>query len=134
MPQATTVLSGTFSYSIGGLYMSFSDVNGGNWSILFDTTDAMTPFLRAIVATVCHIRSHSPSSETKPSPVIGQLPPGQIDAADADPTAPLAAGSTAGVSFQAWEVGDINDNPSSIYQSRPFLAVLTPDICKIRFV
>jgi hypothetical protein len=110
--------------------MSFSDSNGGNWSILFDTNDVMLPFLHAIIGTVCHIRCHT--GETKSTPVIGNLPSAPVDASDGEAVGPLVAGSTAGISFQAYEVGEVADNPAGMFQSKPFLAVISPEICKIK--
>ena len=52
--------------------MSFPDSLGNSWSILFDSADVMTTFLRALVATIAHVAcfSDTPSSKN----IKGQLP------------------------------------------------------------
>jgi hypothetical protein len=60
VPQATSPISGTFSYNLRDLYVSFTDATRNNWSILFDSVDTVTTFTRAIMCIMCHVRCHAP--------------------------------------------------------------------------
>lgn len=59
VPLATVAVGATFSFNAKDLYMSFSDPHSGSWSILFDGADAMSAFLRLVVAASAHTLSHS---------------------------------------------------------------------------
>ena len=58
VPQATVPLGPGFAYTLGGLYMSFSDKIGNNWSALFDAESTMTNFVRMVMSAIAHVASH----------------------------------------------------------------------------
>lgn len=126
-PQAIAPITSSFAYNIRDLYMSFTDAQGTNWSVLFDTSDALTSFAKAIIATIAHTLHHSNTSIS--TPIKGNLPPHE-----ADGSAPLAVGSTAGITYQGWLLNnDIDDSPTDIMASSPFYSASSHDIAKVKY-
>ena len=54
--------------------MSCKDVQGNNWSLLFDNLDAMRAFLRVVMACVAQVCQKAPSGTELKSFVVGLLP------------------------------------------------------------
>ncbi len=76
--------------------MSFSDGKGSNWSALFDSLEAMTAFLRALVATLVHVAMHQDVDATLDVVVKGVLPPSSTVSVSVGEDTVLAAGTAAG--------------------------------------
>ena len=109
-----------FAYSLKDLYLSFSDANGTNFSMAFDTTDLLFSFSRCVAATVAHLSSHAGLTEGL---VKGPLPPNTaLQESDADENRALVVGDSAGIAFKAWEVSSSNtDSPLDILELVPDL-------------
>ena len=70
VPQATIPITMGFNYTIKDLYMSFTDNSTQNqWSLLFDSNETMTNFVRTIVTTIIHINSFSTDTSGSTSDV-----------------------------------------------------------------
>ena len=56
---ATSTIVPQFRYNIRDLYFSFSDISSGSsWSVLFDQTEAMNTFVRAVATTIAFVCTH----------------------------------------------------------------------------
>ena len=70
VPQATIPITMGFNYTIKDLYMSFTDNSTQNqWSLLFDSNETMTNFVRTIVTTIIHINSFTTDNSGSTSDV-----------------------------------------------------------------
>lgn len=93
--------------------MSCKDMQGNNWSILFDAIPTMTNFLRVVVAAVAQMNQRT----TLPNDTnyFSCLLPGSTSTKSAASDEPaLTAGMTAGVTFTAWELGDHEETGSQV--------------------
>lgn len=122
VPQATVSVGATFDYALRDLYMSFADSTGNQWSLLFDSAEVMTVFVRTVAATVVHVASHSDAASQ--AVVRRSLP--RTQAADDDGST-LALGMSAGVYLTAWELQEVADYPGDIVSGAPLKRVQPPD-------
>jgi hypothetical protein len=109
VPQAVVPLLSNFAYTTRDLYMSFSDDKGNNFSILFDTADAMTKLIRVIMATVAHVAGLTGAKNEEA--IKGSLPPATAPSSE---DVALAHGMLAGIYLSVWELGEYDDFPSDL--------------------
>lgn len=130
VPQATVAINGTFDFTLRDLYMSFSDAAGNQWSLLFDSVEVMSQFVRTVVATVVHCATHNPDTVDAAAPIRRALP--RAEPADEEDTV-LAQGMSAGVYLTAWEIQDLADYPGDVLAGVPLKRVQAPDdVLKIK--
>lgn len=121
-------LSSAFDYTVRDFYVSFADSSGNFWSLLFDNFDSMTNVLKVIAAIVFHMNTHNETAMES----LRRLLPRNADVA-ADETV-LAAGMTAGIYIDVFEIGEQADYPGDMVQS-PIKHVGPPgDVIKVKYV
>lgn len=122
-------LSAKFDYTLRDLYMSFSDTNHNQWSILFDGQEAMRNFIQCLCFTLCHIGSHQDSEDTSAC-LVRSLP---CEAPGADET-PITSGMAAGIFISVWELGEVDHYPGDVLSNcPPIKRVQRPDdVLKIK--
>jgi hypothetical protein len=128
--QATVAIAGNFDYTLRDLYMSFADTAGNQWSLLFDSMEVMTIFVRTVVATVVHCATHNPDTVDS-SVAIRRALPREQSAEDDDIS--LVQGMSAGIYLTAWEIQELGDYPGDIVAGSPLKRVQAPDdVIKIK--
>lgn len=127
--MATVAIGAGFDYTVRDQYVSFADAAGNQWSLLFDSLDVMTTFLRTLAATVVHMSAFGSSDADAAGPVRRLLP----GAASADDETALATGMSAGVYLTAWELQEAADYPSDILSGTALKRVQAPeDVVKVK--
>jgi hypothetical protein len=120
-PQATVGVGAGFDYTVRDLYMSFADIMGNQWSLLFDSVEVATNFIRTVAATVTHVTAYTAGNEI---PVRRSLP--RTQPTDGDETV-LSQGMSAGIYLTAWELQDVADYPSDILAGVAAKRIQAPD-------
>lgn len=125
-PMATVAVGATFDYNVRDLYVSFADSAGNQWSLLFDSIDALSGFLRTLAATVVHVAAFGADGDA--SRAVRRLLPrlGSSEGAE-DREAGLGAGMSAGVHLTAWELQEAADYPGDILAGPALKRVQPPD-------
>ncbi len=127
VPQLVTPLRAGFTYNLRDLYVSLTDSNGVNWSILFDSVESLYLVLKNSFSAATQVAGISESSDEM---FKGMLPPVSVVGAD-DPV--LGPGMFAGVYVTIFEMGEINSYPSFIMAETPFKQVTPPaEVVKVR--
>lgn len=130
-PQATVAITGNFDYTLRDLYMSFADTTGNQWSLLFDSVEVMTTFVRTVVATVVHCATHNPDTVDGSVTIRRSLPRAQPS--DGEDSTALAQGMSAGIYLVAWELQELADYPGDVVAGAPLKRVQAPDdVIKIK--
>lgn len=128
MPQAAVSLSSAFDYTVRDLYVSFADPSGNFWSLLFDNIENMTNVLKVISAIIFHLNTHNETTLESLRRLLPRNPEVAVD------ETVLAAGMTAGIYIDVFEIGEPADYPGDILLS-PLRRVQSPDdVLKIKYV
>lgn len=131
-PMATVAIGAGFDYTVRDQYVSFADAAGNQWSLLFDSVEVMTAFLRTLAATVVHMSAFGSSGTDAASPVRRLLP--RAASADGSDETALAAGMSAGVYLTAWELQETADYPSDILSGSALKRIQPPeDVLKVKY-
>jgi hypothetical protein len=127
VPQATVPLSSSFTFNVRDLYMSFTDSQNNQWSVLFDQVDTMTSFLKILTVAVAHIAMHKEAN----SPYVKFTLPSSQAGSSEDPA--LTTGMAAGIYYTIWEVGDLSSYPNDIFNETSFKSIQpSAEVVKIK--